>query len=92
MVVCHVSQAVQDLCAHKFGERLYDKLRDQLQTHISNSVVRLSQHLEDPKAFLDAVYELWNNHCRQMVSQQLLRGGCAAGGDAVDVFAAAGDY
>jgi Fe-S-cluster formation regulator IscX/YfhJ len=67
-----VLQAVQDLCAHKYGEKVYDRLKQQLDTHIHSVISSLSQHLEDPKAFLNAVCQAWLDHCTHMVADAVV--------------------
>lgn len=51
---------------------MYDRLRLQLGAHIRSVVSCLSQHLEDPNAFLNAVCQTWLNHCTHMVRRFLV--------------------
>eukprot|EP00298_Acanthocystis_sp_HF-20_P015236 c21068_g1_i1.p1 GENE.c21068_g1_i1~~c21068_g1_i1.p1 ORF type:complete len:785 (+),score=250.84 c21068_g1_i1:123-2477(+) len=59
--------AVEDLCVHKMGESLYQKLEQELNTHIKSVITDLSKVQANSSSFLELVDDCWSNHCDQMM-------------------------
>jgi cullin 4 len=57
-------RAVEDLCVHKYSQRLYDDLVTELRVHVSRQFVALfSLQATDNADFLIALDNVWTDHC-----------------------------
>jgi cullin 4 len=64
-------RAVEDLCVHKMGARLYDRLKAECARHIAQAVGGLvaQQHQGlDQALFLARVDDVWQDHCEHMLT------------------------
>ncbi|KAG2482358.1 hypothetical protein HYH03_018708 [Edaphochlamys debaryana] len=60
--------AVQDMCLHKMADKLYSRLQQECDTHISAHVASLGDCLGlEAVAYLDRVDAVWRDHCAQML-------------------------
>ncbi|GLC45097.1 hypothetical protein PLESTB_001467900 [Pleodorina starrii] len=60
--------AVQDMCMHKMADKLYSRLQQECDSHISAHVSSLADCLSlESMSFLDRVDAVWQDHCSQML-------------------------
>mmetsp|Transcript_6817 Transcript_6817/g.11308 ORF Transcript_6817/g.11308 Transcript_6817/m.11308 type:complete len:677 (+) Transcript_6817:301-2331(+) len=58
---------VEDLCIHKFGASVYDKLHDECKIHIYSKVDSLAEQTSSMLSFLEMVDQQWLDHCQHML-------------------------
>src|SRR6056297_66681 len=65
-------RAVENLCVHKMGARLYDRLRMECARHVAAVVGSLAsggvEGFMDPALFLAKVDDVWQDHCEHMLT------------------------
>ncbi|CAN0039454.1 unnamed protein product [Sphacelaria rigidula] len=61
-------RAVEDLCVHKMGAKLYDRLRVECAVHIRAEMESLVGQTPDCNAFLQLVDSKWQDHCSSMLT------------------------
>jgi len=61
-------RAVEDLCLHKMGEKLYQRLKEVCDAHAGAMVQQIQSQSDDPTAFLGLVDTCWHHHCQQMAT------------------------
>ena len=61
-----LSQSVEDLCAEKYSQKLYDDLSAELLGHVVRKVESLLNHTGDSADFLVFVDSVWTDHCEQL--------------------------
>ena len=62
------SQAVEDMCRHGMADRLYRRLCDALDAHISCQLAALAAQTSlAPGTFLEAVAAMWAAHCKEIM-------------------------
>eukprot|EP00798_Chlamydomonas_sp_ICE-L_P023806 gene23806-9369_t len=75
-VTCSLEElynAVQDMCMHKMSERLYQRLQQECNTHISAQILSLRNHPQlDSVLFLHRVDAVWQDYCQQMLTIRLI--------------------
>jgi cullin-4 len=59
-------KAVEDLCIHKLGQNLYDKLAVECEQHIEIEIAKLVGLPDDAQLLLETVEAAWHTHCAQM--------------------------
>ena len=59
-------RAVEDMCMHKLGESLYNRLKNECATFINESVDSLIAKTSDNAIFLGLVDQVWRDHCDNM--------------------------
>ena len=59
-------KAVEDLCIHKLGQNLYDKLASECEQHIEVEIAKLVGLPDDAQLLLETVEAAWHTHCSQM--------------------------
>lgn len=62
------SQAVSDLCLHKMGGNLYQRIQKECETHISSTMSSLVGQSPDLVVFLSLVEKCWQDFCDQMLT------------------------
>lgn len=62
---CH--QAVNDLCLHKMGGSVYQRIEKECEKHISAALLSLVGQSEDLVVFLSLVEKCWQDFCDQML-------------------------
>ncbi|KAF3777264.1 Cullin-4 [Nymphaea thermarum] len=60
-------QAVSNLCLHKMGGSLYDRIMKECESHISATLESLVGQSPDLVVFLSLVEKCWQDHCDQML-------------------------
>ncbi|KAI8568421.1 hypothetical protein RHMOL_Rhmol02G0197900 [Rhododendron molle] len=60
-------QAVNDLCLHKMGGSLYQRIEKECEAHISGALQSLVGQSEDLVVFLSLVEKCWQDFCDQML-------------------------
>ncbi|CAI0545033.1 unnamed protein product [Linum tenue] len=60
-------QAVNDLCLHKMGGSLYQRIENECETHISAALQSLVGQSPDLLVFLSLVERCWQDFCDQML-------------------------
>ncbi|GFY88922.1 cullin4 [Actinidia rufa] len=60
-------QAVNDLCLHKMGGSLYQRIEKECEVHISTALQSLVGQSEDLVVFLSLVEKSWQDFCDQML-------------------------
>ncbi|KAM7505971.1 hypothetical protein LguiB_004875 [Lonicera macranthoides] len=60
-------QAVNDLCLHKMGGSLYQRIEKECESHISTALQSLVGQSEDLMVFLSLVEKCWQDFCDQML-------------------------
>ena len=65
------AQAVNDLCLHKLGGNLYQRIEKECEAHISEALQSLFGQSPDLVVFLSLVERCWQDLCDQML---LIRG------------------
>lgn len=60
-------QAVNDLCLHKMGRSLYQRIEKECETYISAALQSLVGQSEDLVVFLSLVQKRWQDFCDQML-------------------------
>ncbi|KAK4775432.1 hypothetical protein SAY87_023393 [Trapa incisa] len=60
-------QAVNDLCLHKLGDNLYQRIERECETHISAALQSLLGQSPDLVVFLSFVEQCWQDLCNQML-------------------------
>nr|XP_043619567.1 cullin-4 [Erigeron canadensis] len=60
-------QAVNDLCIHKMGGSLYQRIERDCEAHISAALQSLVGQSEDLVVFLSLVQKTWQDFCDQML-------------------------
>ncbi len=66
-------RAVENLCSHNMSALIYERLRQECQTHLRGELARLVRgDSTDAASFLVAVDRIWQDHCEQMVWSSLL--------------------
>ncbi|XP_027089059.1 cullin-4 isoform X1 [Coffea arabica] len=60
-------QAVNDLCLHKMGGNLYQRIEKECEAHISAALQSLVGQSEDLVVFLSLVEKCWQDFCDQML-------------------------
>ncbi|KAJ9565787.1 hypothetical protein OSB04_001753 [Centaurea solstitialis] len=60
-------QAVNDLCLHKMGGSLYQRIERECEAHISAALQSLVGQSEDLVVFLSLVQKTWQDFCDQML-------------------------
>ncbi|KAI7728489.1 hypothetical protein M8C21_011442, partial [Ambrosia artemisiifolia] len=60
-------QAVNDLCLHKMGGSLYQRIEKECESHISSALQSLVGQSEDLVVFLSLVHKTWQDFCDQML-------------------------
>ncbi|PNY04718.1 cullin-4-like protein [Trifolium pratense] len=60
-------QAVEDLCIHKMGGNLYQRIEKECEVHISAALQSLVGQSPDLVVFLSLVERCWQDHCDQML-------------------------
>ncbi|KAH7839521.1 hypothetical protein Vadar_005284 [Vaccinium darrowii] len=60
-------QAVNDLCLHKMGGSLYQRIEKECEAHISAALQSLVGQSEDLVVFLSLVEKCWQDFCDQML-------------------------
>ncbi|XP_059317802.1 cullin-4 [Lycium ferocissimum] len=60
-------QAVNDLCLHKMGGSLYQRIEEECETHIVAALQSLVGQSEDLVVFLSLVESCWRDFCDQML-------------------------
>ncbi|MFS7931592.1 putative cullin protein, neddylation [Helianthus anomalus] len=60
-------QAVNDLCLHKMGGSLYQRIERECESHISSALQSLVGQSEDLVVFLSLVHKTWQDFCDQML-------------------------
>ena len=60
-------QAVEDMCVHKLGDKLYRLLQEVCEVHIASNLRGLQGQSPDPVLFLNSVAAFWKDHCDQML-------------------------
>jgi len=76
MAISHeeLYRAVEDLCVHKMGARLYDRLKEECTRHVAGAVGALAATgggmggMVDPAMFLQRVDDAWQDHCEHMLT------------------------
>ncbi|CAM9253342.1 unnamed protein product [Pylaiella littoralis] len=61
-------RAVEDLCVHKMGAKLYDRLREECGSHTRKEMESLQGQTPDCNAFLQLVDQKWQDHCSSMLT------------------------
>lgn len=61
-------RAVEDLCVHKMGAKLYDRLREECGSHARAEMESLQGQTPDCNAFLQLVDQKWQDHCSSMLT------------------------
>ncbi|THU74123.1 hypothetical protein C4D60_Mb04t30030 [Musa balbisiana] len=61
-------QAVSDLCLHKMGGNLYQRIQKECETHISSTMSSLVGQSPDLVVFLSLVEKCWQDFCDQMLT------------------------
>jgi len=61
-------RAVEDLCLHKMGAKLYERLQEVCDAHAGAMVQQIQSQSDDPSAFLGLVDTCWHHHCQQMAT------------------------
>ncbi len=61
-------RAVEDLCVHKMGGRLYERLKEECARHVATAVGALAGFGLDSAVFLGKVDDVWQDHCEQMLT------------------------
>lgn len=61
-------QSVEDLCIHKKGDLLYQRVADTCAKHTSEVITGLQPLAQNVNSFLDAVRRAWDVHQQQMVA------------------------
>jgi len=59
-------RAVEDMCMHNLGKKLYDNLRLECEKEINHSIDTMISKSNDNTYFLSSMDEVWQNHCQQM--------------------------
>ncbi|KAF5764690.1 putative cullin protein, neddylation [Helianthus annuus] len=60
-------QAVNDLCLHKMGGSLYQRIEKECEAHIYSAIQSLVGQSEDLVVFLSLVQKTWQDFCDQML-------------------------
>ncbi|KAI3697596.1 hypothetical protein L6452_30690 [Arctium lappa] len=60
-------QAVNDLCLHKLGASLYQRIERECEAHVSAVLQSLAGQSEDLVVFLSLVEKTWQDFCDQML-------------------------
>ncbi|CAL5409311.1 unnamed protein product [Camellia sinensis] len=60
-------QAVNDLCLHKMGGSLYQRIEKECEAHVSATLQSLVGQSEDLVVFLSLVEKCWQDFCDQML-------------------------
>lgn len=61
-------RAVEDLCLHKLGAKLYGLLQAECSAHVASLLAELATRTGlAPPAFLAAAQRTWDDHCSQML-------------------------
>ncbi|XP_071706228.1 cullin-4-like [Rutidosis leptorrhynchoides] len=60
-------QAVNDLCLHKLGGNLYNRIEKECEAHISTTLQSLVGKSEDLMVFLSLVEKTWQDFCDQLL-------------------------
>ncbi|KAF1329324.1 Cullin family protein, partial [Globisporangium splendens] len=60
-------RSVEDMCTWKMAARLYKKLEDTCSMFIRARVESLQKSTGDINMFLEAVHQLWEDHCEDML-------------------------
>ncbi|XP_074326277.1 cullin-4 [Apium graveolens] len=60
-------QAVNNLCLHKMGGSVYQRIEKECETHISAALQSLVRQSEDLVVFLSLVEKCWQDFCDQML-------------------------
>lgn len=61
-------RAVEDLCLHKMGPRLYQRLLELCDRHVQQMVRQIQAQPSESSAFLGQVDSCWHHHCQQMAT------------------------
>lgn len=61
-------RAVEDLCLHKMGAKLYERLEQVCNQHVQHIVHQIEGQSDEPAAFLGRVNSCWTHHCQQMAT------------------------
>ncbi|XP_031123798.1 cullin-4-like isoform X2 [Ipomoea triloba] len=61
-------QAVNDLCLHKMGGSLYQRIEKECETHIAMALQSLVGQSEDLVVFLSLVEKCWQDFCDQILT------------------------
>lgn len=61
------SQAVSDMCMHKMGANLYQRIERECETHIAVALQALVGQSPDLVVFLTLVERCWQDLCDQML-------------------------
>ena len=59
-------RAAEDLCIHKMGGRLYERLEAEVAAQVCSAIGSLLGLPPDPVAFLHSLSVVWNAHCEHM--------------------------
>ncbi|KAF9185173.1 Cullin-4B [Haplosporangium sp. Z 11] len=57
----------ENLCHQKYGDSLYKKLSDEVESHVRKVVEGLLRNDSNLFVFLEAVHTAWTDHCRQLI-------------------------
>ncbi|GAB5032854.1 ubiquitin-protein cullin 4 [Nannochloropsis oceanica] len=76
MAISHeeLYRAVEDMCVHKMGGRLYDHLKEECMRHVAGAVGALAATgggmggMVDQALFLERVDDVWQDHCEHMLT------------------------
>ncbi|XP_050500268.1 cullin-4B-like [Diabrotica virgifera virgifera] len=60
-------QAIENLCNHKMGPILYDRLYNLTEAHVSTNIEQFLSESMDSSLFLQKMNEHWLAHCNQMM-------------------------
>lgn len=61
-------RAVEDMCLQNLAGSVYDRLRDECESHIEARLQALTGQTPDVLAFLSLVQACWTDHCDQMLT------------------------
>lgn len=66
-IIVFVLQAAGDLCLHKLGANLYERIKKECEIHIAEKISALVGQSPDLVVFLSLIQRTWQDFCDQML-------------------------